>query len=40
VYEYATTETLSAPDNAYGFTGDYGIDQHMLGITFGYSFGE
>ena len=33
VYEYATTDTVSATDNAYGFTGDYQIKQHSIAIT-------
>lgn len=35
-YEFDTTRTLSASDNAYGYTGDYQIDQHVLALTLSY----
>jgi long-chain fatty acid transport protein len=35
-YEFGVTGTLSAPDNAYGFTGDYQIDQHLVALTLTY----
>lgn len=37
-YEYADTDTVHATDNAYGFTGDYHIHQHLLVVTAGYRF--
>jgi long-subunit fatty acid transport protein len=35
-YEFISTKSLSASDNAYGYTGDYQIDLHVVALTLTY----
>jgi long-chain fatty acid transport protein len=37
-YEYATTDTVKATDNAYGFTGNYQIQQQIIALTASYHY--